>query len=65
MIFGFTTRSSAYYFDDQRMVAWGGKLGTMVKPVQFSSVRINNGEKAVITLANGKVVTTGVVESLL
>jgi hypothetical protein len=65
MLYGFNTKNSTYYLDDQRMVAWGGKLGSKEHCVGYIAAKVVQGQQAVIRLANGRDMITGTVQSLI
>lgn len=60
---GFETKNSKYYVDLQNKRIAGGFFGTEWH--EYSSARIMVGEKAVITLLDGRVVGTNVVTAYI
>jgi hypothetical protein len=65
MVVGFNTNNSTYYIDTTRHVAWGGKLGSPERCVGYIAAKIQQGQRGIIKLANGKDLVTGVVQQYI
>ena len=64
MVFtGFKTKNSRYYVNQFERTITGGIFGDNV--YRYDSLRCIQGYKAYITLVNGQVIETGVVESYI
>lgn len=59
---GFKTRNSIYEVDTVNQTITGGKLGLVIYP--YIQLKVFEGARAQVRLANGKIMTTGIVEKI-